>query len=171
MSKIYITGHRNPDLDSLCAASAYANLKNLTDSENEYVAIRCSHVSDQVREQMKAMDLKVPPYKKDVYPKVRDVMMKPQAYVQAGAPIFALINTYSTDKPSVVPIYDGDAFKGLLSVDDITSWFLSDNKEEVPTYKFTVENILRVIPGELLHSGRSNTIEGSLLVGAATCEA
>ena len=55
MGKVYITGHRNPDLDSLCAASAYANLKNLTDSENEYIAIHCSPVSDQVREQMEVM--------------------------------------------------------------------------------------------------------------------
>ena len=55
MGKIYITGHRNPDIDSLCAASAYANLKNLTDSGNEYVAIHCSPVSDQVREQMETM--------------------------------------------------------------------------------------------------------------------
>ena len=73
--------------------------------------------------------------------------------------------------PSVVPVYDGEAFKGLLSVDDITKWFLSDNKEEIPTYKVTVENILRVIPGKLLHRGKSDTIEGSLLVGAATFEA
>ena len=170
MSKIYITGHRNPDLDSLCAASAYANLKNLTDSENEYIPIRCSHVSDQVREQMKAMDLQIPRYKRDVFPKVGDVMLKPQGHIQANAPIFALINAYSTENPSVVPIYDGEEFKGLLSVDDITSWFLSDNKEEVPTYKLTVENILSVIPGELLHKGASDEIKGSLLVGAATFE-
>lgn len=171
MSKIYITGHRNPDIDSLCAASAYANLKNLTDSENEYIAIHCSPVSDQVRRQMEAMELEIPPYKKDVYPKVRDVMLEPQTHIQAGAPIFALVNTYSNDNPSVVPIYEGEKFKGLLSVDDITGWFLSDNKEEVPTYKFTIDNILRVIPGKLIHRGKSDTIEGSLLVGAATFDA
>ncbi|MBQ3369905.1 MAG: putative manganese-dependent inorganic diphosphatase [Mogibacterium sp.] len=170
MGKIYITGHRNPDIDSLCAASSYANLKNLTDSENEYIAIHCSPVSDQVRQQMEAMEIEIPPYKKDVYPKVRDVMLTPQIEIQAEAPIFALTNAYSTENPSVVPIYDGKDFKGLLSVDDITSWFLSDNKEEVPTYRFTVDNILRVIPGKLLHRGKSNTIEGSLLVGAANYE-
>jgi len=170
MGKVYITGHRNPDIDSLCAASAYANLKNLTDSDNQYIAVHCSPVSDQVREQMEAMGLRIPPYKKDVYPKVRDVMLTPQIHVQADAPIFALVNAYSADNPSVVPIYDGEEFKGLLSVDDITKWFLTDNKEEVPTYKFTVDNILRVIPGKLIHRGQSNTIEGSLLVGAASFE-
>lgn len=171
MGKIYITGHRNPDLDSLCAASAYANLKNLTDSENEYIAIHCSPVSDQVREQMEVMGIEVPPYKKDVFPKVRDVMLEPQMHIQAGAPIFALVNAYNEDNPSVVPIYDGKEFKGLLSVDDITGWFLHDNKEEIPTYVFTIDNILRVIPGELVRRGKSETIEGSLLVGAGTYEA
>ena len=171
MGKVYITGHRNPDLDSLCAASAYANLKNLTDSENEYIAVHCSPVSDQVREQMEAMELEIPPYKKDVFPKVRDVMLEPQIHIQAGAPIFALVNAYNEDNPSVVPIYDGKEFKGLLSVDDITGWFLHDNKEEIPTYVFTIDNILRVIPGELVRRGKSETIEGSLLVGAGTYEA
>ncbi len=171
MEKVYITGHRNPDIDSLCAASAYANLKNLTDSENEYIAIHCSPVSDQVREQMEAMGIEIPQYKKDVFPKVRDVMLEPQTHIQAGAPIFALVNAYNEDNPSVVPIYDGTEFKGLLSVDDITGWFLSDNKEEIPTYKFLVDNVLRVIPGKLIHRGKSEEVEGSLLVGAGTYEA
>ena len=168
MSKVYITGHRNPDLDSLCAASAYAALKNMTDPENEYMAIHCSPVSDSVRKQMEAMELEIPPYRKDVYPKVRDVMLEPSYHVQADAPIYSLIQTYSIDRPSVVPVYDGDSFRGLLSVDDITAWFLRDNKEEVPEYSFSIDNILRVIPGELMHKGKSDTVTGSILVGAAS---
>ncbi len=170
MSKIYITGHRNPDLDSLCAALSYANLKNLTDPANEYIAIHCSPVSDTVREQMEAMELKVPEYKKDVYPKVRDVMLEPVRKLQADEPIFDLVKTYSTDKPSVVPIYEGDAFKGLLSVDDITGWFLNDNQEAEREYDLTTDNILKVIPGEVIHRGKSDTIRGRLMIGAATLE-
>ena len=170
MSKVYITGHRNPDLDSLCAASAYARLKNITDPGNDYTAIHCSPVSDSVRKQMEVMELEVPPYKKDVYPKVRDVVLTPAVHVQADAPIYDLIQTYSIDRPSVVPIFRGDDFRGLLSVDDITGWFLSDNKEEIPTYSFTVDNIMRVIPGELIHRGKSGHITGKLLVGAATLD-
>lgn len=171
MSKVYITGHRNPDLDSLCAAISYARLKSLTDPENEYIPIHCSPVSDSVREQMEAMELEIPVYMKDVRPKVRDVMMKPARRLQASAPIFDLIKTYNIDKPSVVPIYDGDKFKGLLSVDDITSWFLADNQEEIPTYKFDIDNILKVIPAELVKRGSKDVIEGSLLVGAASFDA
>lgn len=37
---IYIIGHKNPDIDSVAAAVAYAYLKNRLDSENKYVACR-----------------------------------------------------------------------------------------------------------------------------------
>lgn len=170
MGKVYITGHRNPDIDSLSAASAYAKLKNMTDPENEYIAIHCSPVSDTVRKQMEAMEIEIPPYKKDIYPKVRDVMLKPALRLQADDPIFDLINAYSTDKPSVVPLYEGENFKGLLSVDDITGWFLSDNKEEERAYDLNIDNILKVIPGELVHRGKSDRVKGKILVGAATFE-
>ncbi len=171
MEKIYITGHRNPDLDSLCAAYAYARLKNLTDSENEYIPIHCSPVSDGVRKQMEAMELEIPEYKMDISPKVRDVMLTTKRKVQASSPIFELVKTYNTDKPSVVPIFEGDKYKGLLSVDDITQWFLNDNKNEIPTYSLTVANILNVIPAKVLHRGDSDVIEGSILVGAAELDA
>ena len=82
MSKVYITGHRNPDLDSLCAALSYAKLKNMTDPENEYIPVHCSPVSDGVRQQMEVMGLEIPVYKKDVRPKVRDVMMTSGNYYQ-----------------------------------------------------------------------------------------
>ncbi|MBQ6623183.1 MAG: putative manganese-dependent inorganic diphosphatase [Mogibacterium sp.] len=170
MSKVYITGHRNPDLDSLCAAESYAALKNAVDPENEYIAVRASHLSESVRKQMETMELEIPPYKRDVYPKVRDVMMKPSARLQATDPIYELVKSYSTDKPSVVPIYEGDKFKGLLSVDDITSWFLHDNQEKRPVYKFAVDSVVEITHGRLVQKGKSDEIEGSLLVGAATFE-
>ena len=171
MSKVFITGHRNPDLDSLCAATAYARLKSLTDPDNEYIPIHCSPVSDSVRRQMEVMELEVPVYKKDVKPKVRDIMRVPATHTQADQPIFDLVRTYySTDRPSVVPIYEGEDFKGLLSIDDITGWFLKDNKEEVPFYSFSRDNILKVIPGKLIHEGASEQIHGPLLVGAASAD-
>lgn len=170
MSKIYITGHRNPDLDSLCSACAYARLKNLTDPDNEYIAIHCSPVSDSVRSQMEEMDLEIPEYLKDVRPKIKDVMLTAPGRLQGSAPIFDLIKTYNTDKPSVVPIYEGERFKGLLSVDDITGWFLADNQEEIPTYEFSIDNILKVIPSTLIKRGKEDVIRGSLAVGAASFE-
>ena len=38
MNEIYVTGHRNPDTDSIVAALSYAALKNAL-GEKEYVAV------------------------------------------------------------------------------------------------------------------------------------
>lgn len=171
MNEVYITGHRNPDLDSLCSASAYAVLKNTIDPENKYVPIRCSHVSDSVKKQMNFLGLPIPVYKKDIRPRVGDVMMVPTSRIDVNAPIYDLVKEYETNKPSVVPIYDKDAFAGLLSVDDITAWFLNDNAEEQPVYEFNIDNVEKVIPGRIIQRGKSDKISGYLLIGAATKEA
>ena len=46
MNKIYVTGHRNPDTDSVVSAMAYAALRNAT-GDREYVAARLGHLSDE----------------------------------------------------------------------------------------------------------------------------
>lgn len=90
--------------------------------------------------------------------------------MQASDPVFDLVNSYKMENPPVIPIYEGEEFSGLLSVDDITSWFLDDNKKAERIYELTAENILRVIPGELIQKGESEKIRGKIIVGAASFE-
>ena len=39
-STIYVTGHRNPDTDSIASAIGYAELKGRLDLDNDYVPVR-----------------------------------------------------------------------------------------------------------------------------------
>lgn len=138
MSKIYITGHKNPDLDSLCSAYAYSVLKSLTDKENEYIPVRAGHLSDSVKAILNTLGIEAPPYLSNVYPKVSDVMLKPTEKLDVSQPLTALAKIYKDTTPSVVPIYENGKFKGLLSVDDITLYFMhklgeEGNIAEIPT--------------------------------------
>ena len=45
---IWVVGHKNPDTDSICAAIAYANLKNLADDGN-YVPKKAGEISNETR--------------------------------------------------------------------------------------------------------------------------
>lgn len=146
-NEVYITGHRNPDMDSLCSAYAYAALKGSIDRIHEYKAVRCGHLSDSVKGQLGVLGIEAPPYMRDVHPKVGDVMRTGEPGLDCKAPIFDLITIYDQTKPSAVAIFDGEVFKGLLSVDDITSWFLKDNSSGCPCYRFNSENFGKVIPG------------------------
>ena len=48
MDHIYVTGHRNPDTESIVAAMAYAALRNAC-GDREYEAACLGHVSDETQ--------------------------------------------------------------------------------------------------------------------------
>ena len=48
MDPIYVTGHRNPDTDSIVAAIAYASLRNAC-GDREYEAACLGQVSEETR--------------------------------------------------------------------------------------------------------------------------
>jgi len=168
--KIYITGHRNPDLDSLCSAYAYAALKNQIDPENEYQAVRCGQVSDSIEKQLEMVGVEAPPLMADVFPKVGDVMLKTSQKVETSEPVYYLVKSYQTDNPSVTPLFENGKFAGLLSVDDITAWFLKDNQDDDPKYDFTVDNIKAVLPGQILQRGCRESFTAPVAVGAASLQ-
>lgn len=125
MGVIYITGHRNPDMDSICSAIGYANLKNLIDPKNEYRAVRCSHMGEGTKKLLAALDITAPPYMPNVYPKVGDVMLPPEIRVDADALLTEYASIYKASNPSAIPVFEGEKYYGLISVDDVTSWAVS----------------------------------------------
>ncbi len=132
MGDIYITGHKNPDLDSVCSAYGYAKLMNLQDPDNNYIPVRCGHLSGSVKKVLEFLQIDIPAYKKDVFPKVRDVMMNSAHRLDADDELTVAAAIYEKNTPSALPVYDKSEFYGLLSVDDITNWTMrelaKDNK-------------------------------------------
>ena len=49
MAHIYVTGHRNPDTDTIASAIGYAELKGRLDPENVYAPARLGDVNTQTR--------------------------------------------------------------------------------------------------------------------------
>ena len=170
MKEILVTGHRNPDADSICAAYAYADLKNRIDPENRYIPIRCGQLSEQLKKQFSFIGFEPQQYRKDVFARVRDVMLKPENRLDADTPIYNLVKIYGESQPSAVPVFDKEEYLGLLSLDDITSWLLKDNKEDVPEYDLSVTNIASVIPGWFLENGKTEQFRAFTIAGAAAFE-
>ena len=169
MSEVYITGHRSPDMDSLCAAYAYAQLKNSVDRVNHYTAVRCGHISDNVSAQFGIIGIEPVPYMRDVHPKVADVVRTDVDPVQAGVPVYELLrimNKYEK-RPSVIPIFDGEQFKGLLSIDDIANWFMNDNIREYPEYELSLDNIELVLQCKPLKRGKVEKFRAPILACAS----
>ena len=126
MSKIYVTGHRNPDMDSLCSAYAYASLKNKIDKNNEYIAVRIGSLTKSIQKFFESIDVNAPIYKNHIYPTLKDVILTPTERIDANMPLSSLSKYYNEDNPSSYPIYDGEKFLGLLTIDDIALWFMKN---------------------------------------------
>ena len=72
MDKIYVTGHRNPDTDSIVAAIAYAVMHNAM-GDQEYVAARLGHLSDETKAILKRFGFEPPVFITDVRTQVQDL--------------------------------------------------------------------------------------------------
>ena len=145
MSKIYITGHRNPDMDSLCSAYAYAKLKNQIDKDNEYIAVRIGNLTKSIQKFFEGIGAEPPIYKNHIYPIVQDVILEPGEKIDVSMPLVKLSKFYNEVNPSSYPIYDGDEFLGLLSVDDIAIWLMQKlEKNENIDSKTLIKDVLKI---------------------------
>ena len=59
MNEIYVTGHRNPDTDSVVAAISYAALRNAL-GDRDYVAAHLGHISDETQRLLDRFGFRAP---------------------------------------------------------------------------------------------------------------
>ena len=72
MDTIYVTGHRNPDTDSIVAAMAYTELRNAC-GDWEYQAACLGHVSDETQIVLDRFGFQPPQRIYNLYTQVRDL--------------------------------------------------------------------------------------------------
>ena len=129
--RIFVTGHRNPDMDSVCAAYSYAVLKNRIDSANEYIPAMLGSGNSNTKKVFSDLGLAMPQFLRDVRPRVGEVQRKATVSVSSSDPLYLLLDIFQRRHPSVVPVIDNGEFKGLLSADDINGFFLRENSGAV----------------------------------------
>ncbi len=72
---IWVIGHKNPDTDSVCAAIAYADLKNKTGNAR-YEARRAGQINEESRYVLEYFQVPVPEYVSDVGAQVQDIEIR-----------------------------------------------------------------------------------------------
>jgi len=167
VAEIFISGHRNPDMDSVCAAYSYAYLKNKLDPSNTYTAVRCGNLNDTTKAQFDRLGVQAPTFIKDVRSRVASVTRVPKTVLQTTDPVYNLVSLYGkANQSSVIPILEGTDYKGLLSVDEVSSFVLRENSGTRPVYHFVPENFPKVLRGEFLKRGELSTFDAPIVVGA-----
>lgn len=152
MDTVYITGHRNPDTDSIVSAMAYAALKNAL-GDRHYQAARLGQISDETQIVLDRFGMQPPRLISDVRTQVRDLDYDTPPTLSAAATISRGWRLMQADNISVLPVANEDGtLYGMLSAGDVANYDMASVRDpmvsNVPVY-----NLLSVLEGRILNAG------------------
>jgi manganese-dependent inorganic pyrophosphatase len=150
---IYVTGHRNPDTDSIGSAIGYAELKRRLDPHNEYVAARLGEVNAQTRWLLERSGAAEPNFLSHVMLRVCDVMREGFPVAHHGDPVRAVGQAMAGGGLDLMPIVDDSgALVGVVTERALARRYIRESREvsslvDAPT---TVGAVVDVLQGELV---------------------
>jgi manganese-dependent inorganic pyrophosphatase len=165
MPHIYVTGHRNPDTDTIASAIGYAELKGRLDPDNIYAPARLGEVNAQTRWALQKSGARKPKLIKHIMLRVKDVM-KHVVAVHRDAPLRNVGLAMAKRTISQVPIVDDDgALVGIVTERGLARMYIRESREassfvETPV---SVGSMVEVLEGELL-AGEDREASGKLWV-------
>ncbi len=120
VKKVYIIGHRNPDTDSVVAATAYAELKHLM-GKDEYIAARAGKLAPQTEYIFKRFKISAPVYIPDLLPKTEFYMAETCETVSENVSLWEALAKMVENNAPVLAIVDHEGhYKGLLNYNAFT---------------------------------------------------
>ena len=165
MSHVYVTGHRNPDTDTIASAIGYAELKGRLNPENVYAPARLGEVNAQTRWALKKSGAKEPKLLEHIKLRVKDVMHDVMT-AQRDDPLRNVGLAMAKRNIGQVPIVDDEgAIVGIVTERDLARMYIRESRE-ASTFAATpvsVGSMVEVLEGELL-VGEDKEISGKLWV-------
>lgn len=165
---IYVTGHKNPDSDSICAAYGYAEFKNKTGSSIPAVPVRLGNVNRETQYILDRFNVKAPELLETVKLKVEDLEIDK---IEPVLPNISLKSAWAAMKKSnvqTVPVSDANKHLiGILSTANLTSSYMDiwDNCI-LSKSKTTLDNILDALDAKAVYSTGKNDYPGKITVAA-----
>ena len=168
MPPVYVTGHRNPDTDSIAAAIAYAELKGAQDPGTEYVPVRLGDLNPQTRWVLDRAGAAEPRFLPHVRLRVSDVMRETFPIADHGDPIRLVGQLMAREGLDLVPVVDDDGrLAGVLTERALARRYVRESREasrlEAAT---TVGAIVDGLDGELLNGDPVRRVSGRVWVVA-----
>lgn len=150
-NKIYITGHKNPDTDSICSALALAELKNKMGEDAE--AIRLGELNKETEFVLNYFNIEKPRLKTSIKPQIRDIEMDSAYCVNPNLSLAAAMDLIQRHKNSSLPVVDDDEnLIGIVSLSNIASSYMEVWDDTIIGRSGTsLDNILEVLKAEVIY--------------------
>lgn len=169
-NKIYITGHKNPDTDSIASAIVYADLKSRLDDENKYIPLRLGELNKESKWVLEQWNQSAPKYVENLKPTISDLHLQKPLLVSKDISLYEAANYLQPRNRSFLPIVDKDEkLIGIITLSNLTKSYMNVWDDDIlHRAGATIENIVDVLSGEIVNLPENpNPYDGRMLVYAS----
>jgi len=165
MPHVYVTGHRNPDTDTIASAIGYAELKSKLNPQDVYAPARLGEVNAQTRWALKKSGAKEPKLLKHIKLRVKD-LMKDVVTTHRNDPLRNVGLMMAKRNIGQVPIVDDrGVLVGIVTEKDLARMYIRESREasSFAGTPVSTRSMVEVLEGELL-AGEEKEASGKLWV-------
>ncbi len=147
---IWVIGHKNPDTDSVCAAIAYADLKNKIGNAR-YEARRAGRINEESKYVLDYFQVPVPEYVSDVGAQVQDIEIRKASGISSHISLKTAWETMKAQNVVTLPIISQSGLlEGLIITGDIATSYMDvyDNRI-LAKARTQYKNIAETLEGEV----------------------
>ncbi|MCI5620836.1 MAG: putative manganese-dependent inorganic diphosphatase [Lachnospiraceae bacterium] len=170
MKKTWVIGHKNPDTDSICAAIAYADLKNQTE-EGIFEAKRAGHINEETQYVLDFFGVEAPEYVKDVGAQIKDIAYRRTEGVSNHISIKRAWELMKQLDVVSLPIANSaHQLEGIVVTGDIAKSYMEvlDNRI-LATARTQYKNIIDTLNGTLITGNEHGYfVKGKVVMAAMT---
>ncbi|WP_411170364.1 putative manganese-dependent inorganic diphosphatase [Clostridium sp. MB05] len=165
---IYVTGHKNPDSDSICAAFSYAEFKNKT-GNMPAIPVRLGNVSQETQYILDYFGVEAPRLLKTVKLKIEDLEFDKITPVSPEISLKTAWNIMKDRNIKTLPVADeNEHLLGVLAISNLTSCYMDiwDNRILAKS-STSLENIIDTLSAKEIYvdTARKN-FPGKIVVTA-----
>jgi manganese-dependent inorganic pyrophosphatase len=168
LAHIYVTGHRNPDADSIATAIGYAELKGHLDPDNRYEAVRLGEPNAQTAWLIERSEAPLPEFLPHILLRVRDVMREKFPTARDDEPVREVGLVMAREGLDLLPIVgDADCLVGVMTERALARRYVRESREASHLDANTkVSAIVTVLEGELVAGDEDLEVSGRVWVQA-----
>lgn len=170
---VLITGHKNPDTDSICAAISYSRLKNKINNTDRYIPCRAGNPNAETSFVLEYFKVDAPLLLDNVKTQVSDIAYRKTPGVSKNMSLKQAYQMMRDGHVVTLPaVNQNGILEGLITMSDIAKSYMNVyDSAIISTAETPFKNILETLEATLITGDANrNCQDGKVLIAAANPE-